>query len=195
MSDQKKKEALDALLREGAVSYFDALNAVQRCQRAVSDAATLVLKRRLPDLVRAVGISGPKSSDVNRYCKPDFADHDGGWAWIASGVWFPEPWGQSAYLGLNFSRGETGDESRPSVIFTATFRRAGDYTKLKSAFRDRAREEYYYDEDHDWECGFIWELQNPLEMESQFNKMIDYAIQIWKQIGGWSRLPDTSSSE
>jgi len=190
MSDQKTKEALDALLREGAVSYLDALAALQRFQRAVSDAATVVLKRRLPELVSAVGISGPKSGDVARFCKPDYAspDRDDNWAWIASGVWFPEPWGQFSYLGLSFSREVTADESSPYVTFTATFKRAGDYAKVKSEFRDRGREEHYYDVDQDYECGFMWELDKPLEMESEFTKMIDYAIEIWKQVGGWSHL-------
>ncbi len=190
MSDQEKKEALEALLREGTMSYLDALNALQRFQRTVSDAATIVLKRRLPELARAVGISGPKVSDVVHSCEPDYqsSDRDGTWAWIGSAVWFPEPWGQSAYLGLSFKRQEAGDESRPYVTFSSICKRAGDYTKLKLAYRDRGGKEYYDDENQTWDCGFCWELENPVELESQFSKMMDYAIDVWNQIGGWDHL-------
>jgi hypothetical protein len=158
----------------------------------VTDLAIAVLRRRLPDLVSLVGIEGPKPADVAAYCEPDSVanEYDGKWGWVAAQVSFPEPWKGLCCMGLSFDRGKSGDTCTPYVTFMCCDSRAATFTKLRSAFRDRDREGYYYDDGaRSRECGFCWQLQDPLAMSAEFEKMMDYVIDVWKQIGGWNQLP------
>ncbi len=191
MSDQAKKDALEGLLREGSENYLDALYALHTFKRAVTDMAVAVWRRRLPDLVSVVGIGGSAPTAAAAYCNPDKVEDecDGNWAWVAARVWFPEPWNGYCSLGLSFDRGGTGDTCTPYVTFACDGRRAATFMKLRSAFRDRDREGCYYDDQPSRECGFAWKLQNPLTMTAEFEKMMDYVIDVWDQIGGWHQLP------
>jgi hypothetical protein len=192
MSNGARNEALETLLREGAASYLDALYALHLFKRAVADAVVVVLGKRLLDLVKAVDIRGPTPESITRFCYPDDVDAecDGNFAFIGSRVWFPEPWGENSYLGLSFNRDETGDESKPYVTFSCVSHRSRDFTKLKIAFSDRDPEGSYYADDKEWDCGFTRELQNPATMELEFDTLTDYVIGVWRQIGGWSGLPN-----
>ena len=89
MSDHSKKDAIEGLLREGSASYLDALYALHRFKQTVTDIAVTVLRKRLPELVSAVGIEGLTPAAVAAYCYPDSMDTecDGNWAWVAARVW------------------------------------------------------------------------------------------------------------
>jgi hypothetical protein len=191
MSDQAKKDAMEGLLREGSANYLDALYALHQFKRAVTDSAIAVWRKRLADLVSAVGIEGPAPTGVAAYCNPDGVGNEcnGNWAWVAARVWFPEPWNGFCYLGLSFDREETGDACRAHVTFMCSSSRAATFTKLKSGFRDQDRDGFYYDDEPSRECGFTWTLRDPLAMTPEFEKMMDYAVDVWKRIGGWKQLP------
>jgi hypothetical protein len=151
MNDDAKLDALHNLRREGCASYLDALYALHRFRRDVTDIAASTLRARLPELVSAVGIQGPRPSDVIRYCDPDGvgSECDGNWGWITACIWFPAPWEGNCHLGLSFERNEISNSVAPYVTFmSGQFRYAGVFTKVNSAYRrsgDRDREHYYDD--------------------------------------------------
>ena len=181
-----KKTAMDNLLREGAVSYLDALFALHRFQRMVTDIAVEVLKARLPEFASAVGIQGLRSDDVWPYYNPSGAENewDGNWAWLTARIWVPEPWSGRCHLGLRFDRGED-ENSTARVTFMCGEGRVAVFTKLKSAFQDR---EFYFTDVDSRECGFHWKLENPTAVQNEFQKMMDYVVSVWSQLGGWNRL-------
>ena len=58
------------LLREGSANYLDALYALHRFKRTVTDSAIAVLRKRLPDLVSAVGVELPVTTPVTVVLQP-----------------------------------------------------------------------------------------------------------------------------
>lgn len=185
---------MEELLREGSANYLDALYALHRFKRAVTDSAIAVLDNRLAELANAVGIERPRLSGAAAYCNPDSVgnDCDGNWAWVAARVWFPEPWNGFCYLGLSFGREEAGDTCTAQVTFMCSSNRSATFTKLKSAFRGQDQRGHCYEDEPSRECGFTWTLQDPLATTSEFEKMMDYAVGVWKRIGGWNQLEPTN---
>jgi hypothetical protein len=188
MSDDASVGTLDDLLREGNASYLDALIALQRFRYEVTDKAVSVFKARLPELMSAIDLEGAVSTNVYRYCNPDGfnPEWDGTWGWLAAGAWLPVPWEGSCYLGLSFWRNAVSDSAVPSVTFmSGGFRYMPVFRKVNSAYSNR---NHYYDASEAKECGFEWPLENPLTLEDDLQKMMDYVISVWTDIGGWNKL-------
>ncbi len=132
-------------------------------------------------------------NDVYRYCDPDGIEAngcDGSWGWLTGRIRLPAR-GCDCHLGLSFERSEVSNSTTPYVTFMSqNFRYAADFEKVKSAFRGpgvRERDYYYY-YGEERQCGFSWELENPLALREHFQQMMDYVISVWTEIGGWSKL-------
>jgi hypothetical protein len=188
MSDHAKKDAVSDLVREGAASYLDALYALQRFRQEVTDIAIIVWNRRLPELVSAIDIQGLAPSIVGYHYDPDAvgSEWDGNWAWVTARAWFSEPLASQCHLGLTFDRNEIDATSNPYVTFACTCSKAPTFKRLKSSFLGR---EHYFDNGISKEVGFCWKLEDPLSLEADLNRMMDYVISVWKNIGGWGQLP------
>lgn len=186
MSEQPHQEAMDRLLLQGAVSYLDALYALHRFRREASSVALTIVRARIQELTSALGIPGCKPGDVRPYFNPDGVgyDYDGDQAWVAAGF-FLDPCNSYFYLGLSFERDKLGNKAIPYVTSLFKAFRAPAYKKLKSILSQNQKR--YWDSDRDWECGSCWELENPLAMQEELQRMIDDVIRIWTDVGGWNQ--------
>lgn len=187
MSDRPRPDLADALIREGAASYLDALYALHRFRLEVTDRAIVVWNEKYLSLVNAIGIQGAATTNFVRYCEPSDINNecDGNWAWVAARTFFQEPLNINGYLGLSFERKTTGELSEPHVTFMCQSAKKATFDKIKGAFRGR---DYYYTNDVDRECGFYWKPENPLLLEEEFKKMMNYVIEVWRGVGGWDGL-------
>ncbi|SRR5579884_970267 len=182
MSESAKKQALDNLLRDGIVSYLDALYALQRFQEQATGIAVSVLKARVLELSSATGWPGLSQDAVSPYCLPD---GEGNWAWLGARICVEQLNGFCC-LALCLEADENG-ASAAHVTFFCGASPAAIFTKIKSAYRDC--EFYWENEDRSVrECGFRRKLENPLAMETEFQRLMDHVINVWIQIGGWSRI-------
>ena len=57
--------------------------------------------------------------------------------------------------------------------------------RLSGGGEDR---EHHYERAQNRDCGFSWKLENPLAIQEEFQRMMDYVINVWIQIGGWNKL-------
>ena len=192
MSDQVKRNSDDqtaALLQEGCAVYLDALYALHRFRREVTDAAISVWNDRLDQLTKKIGIEGPRPEHSVRYCNPDgvSSDCNGNWAWITCRSWFPEPWSGNCHLGLRFRRDIDGILASPDVIFLSNNNRnAVIFSQICAAFE---KGNNFWRENTPRECGFSWPLTKNLTLREQFNTMMDHVITNFTETSGLRNLP------
>jgi hypothetical protein len=187
MSEDRKKSAMDELLREGAKSYLDAQLALIRFKQKVTEIAVEVFKERLSGLAHATEIEGLRSEDIWPYYDPDGVQNswDGNWGWLSARIWM-QPWRRNCHLGLHFERSED-NEQNPHVIFRSGGGTVPLFNRLNSLYRDHR---FYYENSADKHCGFSWSLENPLLMRDEFGKMMDHVIEVWNKIGGWRAVDE-----
>lgn len=137
-------------------------------------------------MAEALGIPTPEWEGA-RYCHPDKAadECDGNGAWVATQMWFYLPWNGRCFFGLRFERNEAGDPLAPYVTLVCGEQKASTFRLLKSAFREH--EFYHVNETHK-ECGFTRILENPLNMDAEFDLMMNHFIAVWRKIGGLDKL-------
>ncbi len=186
MNEVNKQTAMDSLIREGIPSYLDAVFALSRFKRRVTDVAVEVLKARLPELASAIGMQGLQPDSVWPYYNPDGMKNawDGNWAWLTARIWVPEPWNGACHLGLSFDRVENGG-SRTYATFMNGEGSAALFAKLRAAYRHH---DSYYEDADSRECGFSWDLKDPLTLRAELQKIMDHVINVWTQLGGWNHL-------
>ena len=194
MSDHPGSGPEDDLLREGLANYLDAMYALHRFRRQVTETAVAVWKARISDVVEAVGLPPAVPASFGHYCNPNGVEDeecDGNWAWVASQVWFPAPFEHWFYIGLKFTREDDGSLGVPYVNFSWDCKRVAQFNRYHRAF---SGVKYYWRYEKK-ECGFERRMENPKNMSTQLmsadlNSIVDHTVAAWKGIGGWAGLRD-----
>jgi hypothetical protein len=185
-----------ALLREGLISYLDAVISVDEFTRMIQEDCRAVLQRQIGPLQEATGLTFALKG-ITDYAEPYKnrpKDWPGQYAWI--GTELPVVRSAKIYsvdLGIawNYESGETSTNVY-SCVYT---NQLGVLNELDLKVRKRSNSEFEVDKTH---YGLILWGENPKGPDGEYDlepleRVLSEWISIWKKAGGVAKMLSNGS--